>query len=92
VPQREGLPTCGTCGQSVRWIRTTFGARMPVDPLPDVNGNMVRREDGRLRILSRLAAEDARAAGWTLWMSHFRSCPDAEHHRRRSHVDQLSLL
>lgn len=87
-----GLRLCGSCKAEVVWIRTTFGNRMPIDPKPDVNGNMVKVARGKYRILSNAAAEKERELGTTLWMSHFHSCPNAEHHRQRRNSGQMSLL
>lgn len=60
--------------------------RMPLDPAPADDGNIILLEGDVVRVLGaeRLAARRAQPGGpGLLYRSHFVSCPDAASHRRR---------
>lgn len=40
---RRGVPsssTCRRCGAQIRWVQSSNGRAMPIDPLPVPNGNL----------------------------------------------------
>ena len=70
----------------MRWIRTTSGARMPLDRDPDPRGNVVI-ERGVARVMR--AGEGAQLSLDTLvWLPHFATCPG----RARGHATQRRAL
>lgn len=80
-----GLEPCNgpTCTARIRWVITLAGARMPLEPQPDPDGNViaVRLEDGSIRARVLTGAE--LPAQQTAWMPHWRNCPDSPEYRRR---------
>ena len=69
---------CSTCGARMVWVVTDKGKRMPLDPEPTADGNVVRTGEQTVRYLTAGEA-------WTglRFTSHFATCPDAAKHRRR---------
>lgn len=83
---RPGTPTTCTgpnCGRAIAWAVTVEGRRMPLDPTPDADGNVIlqRQPDGSIR--ARVLAGDELPAQQTAWVPHHRTCPDAADFRRR---------
>lgn len=77
---------CESCGAEIIWARTQRGERMPVDVEPSAAGNVIltgQPPKRRAGVLTRGQAEGARAAGQSLYLSHFASCPMASAHRKR---------
>jgi hypothetical protein len=74
------------CRAEIVWCHTENGRRMPVDAEPVVGGN-IRRVDMKMdglpvvHVLTR--DEQAQGSLLPLYVSHFRTCPDAERFRRR---------
>lgn len=86
--------SCSSCGARVFWATTTTGKRMPVNTDPSAVGNVQlfmgydaneQRPYVAASVLHRNQIPGARAAGQTLRTAHFRDCPDANRHRRRTH-------
>jgi hypothetical protein len=68
--------TCRSCGAPVRWAITQHENRMPVDPEPVENGNLILIDrDGELHVAHAVPGTH---------VSHYATCPDAERWRRRS--------
>lgn len=80
---------CKSCGAVILWAITPKGRRLPVDPDPRPDGNVLvsdlRDVDGRYpcAILAGDMLADAQLAGAVLRVSHFATCPNARAHRRR---------
>ncbi len=79
---------CGTCNSRVIWTLTAAEKRMPVDPDPATEGNLllVPSQTGRhVRsiVLRDRGLETAAARGEPLHLSHFATCPQADKHRRK---------
>lgn len=75
------MTACRSCGAPIRWARTANGKAMPLDPDPSPNGNLAL--DGETVIVcGKTAAEQRRANGEALYLSHFATCPQAASHRR----------
>lgn len=65
---------CGRCGRPLKWCRSVNGNGIPLDPEPNILGNIVcQYEDGKLigRVISK---EEPRPPGVT-YMTHFATCP-----------------
>lgn len=79
---------CRSCGAPIRWAITEKGRRMPLDPDPHPDGNVMVEHaagadhSGVVVFAGRLLHEE-RDLGTPLYRSHFASCPDARKHRRR---------
>ena len=84
------LGTCRSCGARIRWVTTTDGKAMPLDPPIVPDGNVVPTyvEDPtglrvvRAQILTTEQARAAHLARRPTWRSHFATCPRADAHRR----------
>lgn len=77
-------PTCRSCGTPIRYVRGESGSWIPVDREPDEElGNMLV-EGGVAEVLSTTQLAAARAEGYSLYVSHFATCPRAHVHRRRT--------
>lgn len=90
VARARGRCTSPACRAPVIWAETASGKRMPLDPTPSNDGNVVvfaaYDSDGapflRCNVLRHTQLSGARAAGQTLRTSHFKTCPDAARHRK----------
>lgn len=78
---------CASCGAPIVWCATTRGNRMPVDPEPVADGNLL--VDGTLDVYGRthdrvlvLTSHDVPLGDPPRYVSHFQSCPDAVGWRR----------
>lgn len=73
--------TCKSCGARIRWVITTAGKRMPLDPEPHPEGTIVPVFDpARDRPVARVLP--APPTDRDAWRSHFATCPNADQHRR----------
>jgi hypothetical protein len=66
--------TCSSCEAPVKWARTERGARMPLDPEP--------RSDGNLVVEGAYARAVQSGDPGPFFVSHFATCPNANKHRR----------
>lgn len=73
------MANCKSCGEPVAWVTMQSGKKMPLDPLPQEDGN-IEIVGATGRVVPRSEAE--RREGM-LYRSHYASCPDASKHRRR---------
>ena len=75
------MNTCRSCGAPILWRETHAGRRMPIDPEPVADGNVVIEGD----IAEVLKAEHLARLGGDVprYRSHFATCPQAAEHRRR---------
>lgn len=77
------LPTCSGCGAPVRWVLTVGGRRMPLDPDPHPDGNVVRVTiDGGL-VRAKVLTGAEMPAQDVAWRAHWTTCPASEGFRRR---------
>lgn len=75
--------SCRSCGAPIEWALTTAGKRMPLDLEPAPQGNLVLDDDG---VVWAVAAAPVAllAKKPPLRQSHFATCPNANHHRKRT--------
>ena len=76
--------TCRSCGADVLWAQTPSGKRIPLNPEPDMNGNLHLQEAPELYAVLVPAGHTCPRAHY---LTHFATCPQATGWRtRRSHV------
>ncbi len=79
--------TCSSCQAPLWWVLTEGGRRMPLDPDPTPQGNViVTGQDARppvVKVLGGSPLAQARASGRDMYTSHFATCPSAEQRRDR---------
>ena len=80
------MNACRSCGAPVTWTVTDAGKRMPVDPEPHPDGNVLIAppaqswDPPRATVLGPLEIQAATAA---LHRAHFVTCPDSDLWRQR---------
>jgi hypothetical protein len=67
---------CSACYAGLRWVKTTRGAAMPLDPEPCDDGNVIVTPGGALVLNSELR-EKAKRMNLALYKPHFATCPFA---------------
>ena len=67
---------CRSCEQFILWVWTPTGRRMPVDPEPVENGNLIIEYPPNRGPQVRYVDP-----GLGTHVSHFVTCPDADDHR-----------
>jgi hypothetical protein len=72
--------TCDGCLAPIRWVITVAGRRMPLDPDPQPDGNVVP-VDVEGRMLARVLTGDELPAQEPAWVPHHRTCPKAADYR-----------
>lgn len=86
------MANCRSCNKPVIWTQTKKGKKMPVDPEPRYDGNvrLNRAFDPPLaETLTKDERDQHRAGALSrdrevgLHVSHFFTCPDAKHHRKK---------
>jgi hypothetical protein len=80
---------CKSCGKPIRWSRTRADRRIPLDPEPAADGNVIL-QDGAALVLgpAALALLDPATPRW---VPHHATCPFAARHRKpkeAAHGDQ----
>ena len=71
------LSKCRTCDAWIVWARTEGNKRIPLDPEPVLNGNIVLEAEGSIARVVPPRPDVKR------YNSHFVTCPNAAQHRRR---------
>ena len=87
------MATCRSCAADVRWVRTTAGKLMPLDPDPRDDGNIIDtgrtaqgRGSGRVPVVEYVDPDAPTLPGLdppVRYVSHFATCDDPERWRRR---------
>ena len=67
------MSMCRSCNAPIEWRRTLSGTRIPIDPSPVENGNVVLLTGGLCKVV---------APGEGTHVSHFATCPNAAAHRK----------
>lgn len=84
------MDKCSTCQEPIMWAVTTSGKRMPLDPVPVRNGNVILEGVGmapngdelpRAHVLSK---GDVPFGDPPRYVPHFATCPQADAHRQLS--------
>lgn len=87
------MSACSSCRRPILWCVTEGGKRMPIDPEPHADGNVVKTGATDLvygkpvpvvRVLddATMTLFDTVPAGVEpRFVSHFATCPDADKHR-----------
>jgi hypothetical protein len=74
------MNTCRSCGQPIRWAKTSNGKSIPLDAEPHkFAGNILLHDDGTCVVMPK---EEARNCPEPLYRSHFASCANAKKHRK----------
>jgi len=85
---------CKSCRRSIYWVRTTSGAKMPIDAIGSPTGNIVIVQTfapvnaaadayGNLKTAEVFNPNDPRHRNLQRYTSHFATCPAADQHRRK---------
>jgi hypothetical protein len=82
--QRRDLRDCDACGATMRFVRTTKGEVMPVNPKPDPAGNVRLRAAAGGGWLAEVMTKD-QLATYTgpRYKPHFATCPAAKEFSRK---------
>lgn len=84
---------CRSCKAPMLWVTFPSGKRNPLDAEPSAAGNIVVYEheapNGEvwrcaLLLSNEELVREAREAGIPLYLTHFKTCPDADEHRREA--------
>jgi len=73
---------CKGCGSKIIWVRTIQGKRMPLDPEPVEDGNIVLMPAGAMVLDAKTAGLGA-DVGARRYKSHFATCPAARKFRKK---------
>lgn len=79
----SGESKCRSCGALVLWVEMVpTGKKKPLDAVPTEQGTIERRR-GKVssKWFGRVVPSSERVPGSRLYVSHFATCPDAEHWR-----------
>lgn len=72
---RGDTSACRACRATVLWVRMPSGKLMPVDPVPDDEGNVAAMRDGRGVWVGHVLKADERTAPYEKrFMPHFATC------------------
>jgi hypothetical protein len=74
------MSACKSTGKPVRWLRTTTGQLLPINPEPAPDGNILLLPHERCRVVP---VEDRAATVAPLFKTHFATCPNAAAHRSK---------
>ncbi len=83
------MTTCRSCGAPVLWAVTAAGKRIPLDPEPQPDGNVVIASEVHPRTSVECVHAEVVPARSAIhpdrlrYQAHFASCPNAAQHRRR---------
>lgn len=75
------MSLCATCGRRIIWCRTELGKKMPVDPDPAPDGNLILT-GSQLLPTAKTVGKAGNTDNKPLYKSHFATCRDAAKHRR----------
>lgn len=77
------MAVCAKCKKPIAWVYTEAGKKMPLDPLPVADGNIVYSGDGpgRVRALKKADQGDLFRQGLQRFKSHFATCEFSDRFR-----------
>ncbi|NHN55790.1 hypothetical protein G9U51_08370 [Calidifontibacter sp. DB0510] len=73
-PNSSGF--CTACGQALRWVVTSNGRRMPLDPLPTRRGNVELRPSGRQLLAFVHGNHEIPIKAESAYRAHQATCPN----------------
>lgn len=76
------MAECRSCRSPITWCVTENGKRIPIDPTPRADGNLVLLGAGRGGAPLAVQYSEVKHFGRKRHVSHFSSCPFAGAHRR----------
>jgi hypothetical protein len=79
------MAKCRSCQARVEWAITEGGKNMPIDPVPDSRGNLIKTGAvvGGKPEVHTITSRDELKPGTVKFTSHFATCPNASSHRSR---------
>lgn len=82
------LQQCRSCRARIRWVSTTHGRSMPIDPDPVPDGNLILTYPSPGSVLAIVVDPNALMLDDPpRYVSHFSTCPNADQHRKpRGHT------
>ncbi len=73
---------CRSCHAPIAWVKMAgTGKSNPLDPEPSPKGNIVVSDLGAAAV-GVSEADRLRAEGYSLYLSHFATCPNAKSHKK----------
>ncbi|WP_425244825.1 hypothetical protein [Streptomyces sp. NEAU-NA10] len=80
MPSRQGVTTCPSCNEPIRWAITEAGRRQPVNPEPDDRGNVAVYTDATGTLRARALTKDRPTPEHLEWraMPHVATCAGPE--------------
>ena len=78
----EGEGKCRSCGALILWVKLLPNLKpTPLDPVPVADGNVERRKGRQSSTWYGKVIPKGEQSG-PLYVVHFRTCPNADQHRR----------
>lgn len=82
-PDTHTQCTGPNCGADIVWTVTDAGKRMPLNPEPSPDGNVILRTDDHGQIRAHVLTGSQLPAQVEAWVPHHRTCVDSADYRRR---------
>ena len=73
------LSQCSKCNKHIYWVVTENGKNMPIDSYPSDNGNIIFVNE----LAHVLKKGEPVPDGARRYVSHYATCPHAEHFRKK---------
>jgi len=68
------MASCGHCHATIRFVQLDTGSAMPVDPVPNPEGNVAARPQGTVLVGYRITKARPLEPGYRLFMPHRAAC------------------
>jgi hypothetical protein len=79
---------CRRCGRPIGWVLTDKNRRMPIDPEPDDDGNVICHYEAGVLRATVLSKGNPRPAG-VAFMPHFATCSALARRTRRDAAREI---
>jgi hypothetical protein len=76
------MSICRYCHEEILWAVTEKSHRIPLDPRPKPNGNIMLEFQADGTPIATVLGDPSKASS-PLWLAHFASCPGAQKARRK---------
>jgi hypothetical protein len=84
TPDPPGMGRCKLCDAPILWSRVRpSGKTMPLDFAPSDRGNVYLDGHGTAHVLNDERRRAAQVKGYTLYLSHFVTCPKSKEARKK---------